>query len=182
MNAKKNCNKTGRVYVLASRPYIDKTAYTIERLRDWGKKTAYFYLLYDMRYPCLTIPECSHENIDFTICETLTFSMVKDTIESKTYEVIVIDFIQAMCYTENQVRRLKILQVMQGLKKLAKRTGVDIVVLSSVKRKFNRNKHTHPRARDIKDSLAIVPFADTVVMMGLPDEGKNIYLKGNTKQ
>ena len=82
-----------------------------------------------------------------------------------------------MCYTRKIGKRIKIFQTMKYLRALSRRSGVNIVVLSAVKRKIDVCKNRYPRARDIKDAFFIVPFADAIVTMGMPLGSNFIYIK-----
>ncbi len=176
MNEDLNNNK-GKLYVLASRPYIDQATYIIEQLSDLEKRVAYFHVFRDARVD--RVPSAALDNplIDLTSAEIITVDMVEQAALSGKYDVVVIDFIQSMCYTRKIGKRIKILQTMKYLRELSRRSGVHIVVLSAVKRKFDSDKYKYPRARDIKDAFFIVSFADTIVTMGMPLGSKFIYIK-----
>ena len=176
MNEDLNNNK-GKLYVLASRPYIDQATYTIEQLSDLEKRVAYFHVFIDARVD--RVPSAALDNplIDLTSAEIITVDMVEQAALSKKYDVVVIDFIQSMCYTQKIGKRIKVLQTMQRLRKLSRQSGVHIVVFSAVKRKFDSDKYKCPRARDIKDAFFIVSFADTIVTMGMPYGETLVYIK-----
>ena len=158
----------GKLYVLASRPYIDQATYTLEQLGDLEKNVAYFHVFQDARIDRVPLAALNNPRVDLISAKIITLDMLEQTALSGKYDVIVIDYIQSMCYTRKIGKRIKIFQTMKYLRALSRRSGVNIVVLSAVKRKIDVCKNRYPRARDIKDAFFIVPFADAIVTMGMP--------------
>ena len=167
----------GKLYVLASRPYIDQATYTIEQLSDLEKRVAYFHVFSDARVDRVSSAALDNPLIDLTSAEIITVDMVEQAALSGKYDVVVIDFIQSMCYTRKIGKRIKIFQTIKYLRELSRRSGVHIVVLSAVKWKIDTCKNRYPRARDIMDAFFIVPFADAIVTMGKPLRSNFIYIK-----
>ena len=167
----------GKLYVLASRPYIDQATYTLEQLSDLEKRVAYFHVFHDARIDRVPAIALNNLQIDLTSDETITLDIVGRAALSREYDVVVIDFIQSMCYTRKIGKRIKIFQTMKYLRELSRQSGVYIVVLSAVKWKIDVRKNRYPRTRDIKDAFFIVPFADAIVTMGMPLGSNLIYTK-----
>lgn len=81
-------------------------------------------------------------------------------------DLVIIDYLQLMTMPEgHDALSARIGQVTRGIKRLAKRLGVPVVLLSQLSREVEKRDNKRPQLSDLRESGAIEQDADVVIML-----------------
>ena len=89
------------------------------------------------------------------------------------HKTFVIDYLQLLHSTARRAenRQQEIADISNGIKSLAKKLDVPVIVLSQLNRELEKDKDRKPRLSDLRESGAIGQDADLVCLLYKPNRG-----------
>lgn len=113
------------------------------------------------------VSELSEVNITINDDPDLTIEVVSEYIKNhRDVSFIVIDYLQLMTsYCNDKAMDEELTRVIQELKKIARRSGITIIVLSQLNRELEKRPNKRPVLYDLRGSGSIEDVADTILFV-----------------